>query len=102
MQSCDPTRIIGANMFFAFNTKYRKLTVFKARTRDGFTVSGTSIKDFDEDNSFSLTLRKPEDYLPIIASKTEKQIEKSLNELKTKRKSANGRINQDTILVRAL
>jgi len=102
MQSCDPTRIIGANMFFAFNTKYRKLTVFKARTRDGFTVSGTSIKDFDEDASFSLTLRKPEDYLPIIASKTEKQIEKSLNELKTKRKSANGRINQDTILVRAL
>ena len=79
-----------------------KRQVFKARTRDGFTVSGTSIKDFDEDNSFSLTLRKPEDYLPIIASKTEKQIEKALNELKTKRKPANGRINQDTILVRAL
>jgi hypothetical protein len=102
MQSCDPTRIIGANMFFAFNTKYRKLTVFKARTRDGFTVSGTSIKDFDEDNSFALTLRKPEDYLPIIASKTEKQIEKALDSLKTKRKPANGRINQDTILVRAI
>lgn len=102
MQSCDPTRIIGANTFFAFNTKYRRLTVFKARNRDGFTVSGTSIKDFDEDNSFALTLRKPQDYLPIIAAKTEKQIEKALNELKTKRKSANGRINQDTILIRAL
>lgn len=102
MQSCDPTRIIGANTFFAFNTKYRRLTVFKARTRDGFTVSGSTIKDFDEGTSFAITLRKPQDYLPIIASKTEKQIEKALNELKTKRKSANGRINQDTILVRAL
>jgi hypothetical protein len=102
MQSCDPTRIIGANTFFAFNTKYRRLTVFKARSRDGFTVSGTSIKDFDEKTSFALTLRKPQDYLPIIAAKTEKQIEKALNELKTKRKSANGRINQDTILIRAL
>ena len=102
MQSCDPTRIIGANTFFAFNTKYRKLTVFKARNRDGFTVSGSTIKDFDEDASFAITLRKPEDYLPIIAAKTEKQIEKALNELKTKRKSANGRINQDTILIRAL
>lgn len=102
MQSCDPTRIIGANTFFAFNTKYRRLTVFKARNRDGFTVSGSTIKDFDEDTSFALTLRKPQDYLPIIAAKTEKQIEKALNELKTKRKSANGRINQDTILIRAL
>lgn len=102
MRSCDPTRIIGANAFFIFNTKYRRLTVFKAKNRDGFTVSGTSIKDFDEDNSFSLTLRKPQDYLPIIAAKTERQIEKALDELKTKRKSANGRINQDTILIRAL
>ena len=102
MQSCDPTRIIGANTFFAFNTKYRRLTVFKARNRDGFTVSGSTIKDFNEDTSFALTLRKPQDYLPIIAAKTEKQIEKALNELKTKRKSANGRINQDTILIRAL
>lgn len=102
MRSCDPTRIIGANTFFIFNTKYRRLTVFKTKNRDGFSISGTSIKDFDEDNSFALTLRKPEDYLPIIATKTEKQIEKALDELKTKRKSANGRINQDTILVRAL
>ena len=100
--SCDPTRIIGANTFFAFNTKYRRLTVFKARNRDGFTVSGSTIKDFDEDTSFAITLRKPNDYLPTIASKTEKQIEKALKELKTKRKSANGRINQDTILIRAL
>ena len=102
IQSCDPTRIIGANKFFVFNTKYRRLTVFNAQGRDGFTVSGTSIKDFDETTSFALTLRKPEDYLPIIAARTEKQIEKALNELKTKRKSANGRINQDTILIRAL
>ena len=100
--SCDPTRIIGANTFFAFNTKYRRLTVFKARNRDGFTVTGSTIKDFDEDTSFAITLRKPNDYLPILASKTERQIEKALKELKTKRKSANGRINQDTILIRAL
>lgn len=101
MQSCDPTRIIGANKFIMFNTKYRKLTIFVARNRDGFTVSGSTLKDF-EDTSYSLTLRKPQDILPILVSKTEKQIEKALNELKTKRKSANGRINQDTILVRAL
>jgi len=102
IQSCDPIRIIGANTFFAFNTKYRRLMVFKAKGRDGFTVKGTSVKDFDETTSFCLTLRKPEELLPILATRTEKQIEKALEDLKTKRKSNNGRINQDTILIRAL
>ena len=102
IQSCDPTRIIGATKLFVFNVKYRRLTTFYSNGPNGFTVKGTTIKDFNEDLSYAVTLRKPEDYLPIIAAKTEKQIEKALKELKTKRKSANGRINQDTILIRAL
>ena len=102
IQSCDPTRIIGATKLFVFNVKYRRLTMFYSNGPNGFTVKGTTIKDFNEDLSYAITLRKPEDYLPIIAAKTEKQIEKALKELKTKRKSANGRINQETILIRAL
>ena len=102
IQSCDPTRIIGATKLFVFNVKYRRLTTFYSNGPNGFSVKGTTIKDFNEDLSYAITLRKPEDYLPIIAAKTEKQIEKALKELKTKRKSANGRINQETILIRAL
>ena len=102
IQSCDPTRIIGATKLFVFNVKYRRLTTFYANGPSGFTVKGTTIKDFNEDLSYAITLRKPEDYLPTIAAKTEKQIEKALKLIKTKRKSANGRINQDTILIRAL
>ena len=102
IQSCDPTRIIGATKLFTFNVKYRRLTVFYSNGPNGFTVSGTTVKDFNEELSYAITLRKPEDYLSIVAAKTEKQIEKALKELKTKRKSANGRINQDTILVRAI
>ena len=102
MQSCDPTRIVGAQTLFIFNTKYRKFTFFKAESRNGFTVSGSTLKGFDPKTSFSLTLRKPKEMLPIIASKTEKQIEKELTKLKTKRNPANGRINKDTILIRTL
>ena len=102
MQSCDPTRIVGADVFYAFNTKYRRATIFKAQSRDGFTISGSTLKGFDPDKSFSLTLRKPKDILPILASKTEKQIDKELSKIKTKRNSANGRINKDTILIKSL
>lgn len=102
IQSADPTRVIGANMVYFFNTKYRRLTVLKARTRDGFICAGSTFKDFDEENSFTLTLRKPKDFLPIIVAKTEKQITKALDNLTTKRVTAKGRINKDTLILRTL
>ncbi len=102
MQSCDPTRIVGAQKFFMFNTKYRKITVFTSSSRDGFTVQGSTLKGFDESQSYSLTLRKPKEFLPILSAKTERQIDKELSKLKTKRKPAKGRINKDTILIRTL
>lgn len=102
MQSCDPTRIVGAQKFFMFNTKYRKMTVFVSLGRDGFTVQGSTLKGFDESQSYSLTLRKPKEILPILSAKTERQIDKELSKLTTKRKPANGRINKDTILIRTI
>jgi len=102
MQSCDPTRIVGAQKFFMFNTKYRKMTVFTSLGRDGFTVQGSTLKGFDESKSYSLTLRKPKEILPILSAKTERQIDKELSKLTTKRKPANGRINKDTILIRTI
>ena len=102
IKSIDPVRIIGGNTLFVFNTKYRRLTIFNADGRTGFSVKGTTIEGFNKDSSYCMTLRKPQDALIIILTKTEKQIEKYLSELKTQRKPANGRINQDTILMKIL
>lgn len=102
VKSVDPIRIIGANQLFVFNTKYRRLTIFNADGRTGFTVKGTTIEGFNKDLSYCMTLRKPQDALMIVLTKTQKQIEKYLSELKTQRKPANGRINQDTILLKTL
>ena len=102
MQSCDPTRIVCAQTMFMFNTKYRKVTIFKAAGPDGFTVQGSTLKGFDETKSYSFTLRKPKEVLPILASKTERQVDKELSALKAKRNPAKGRINKDTILIRTL
>ncbi len=102
--SCDPVRVIGSETLIIFNTKYRRMTMFKSQGRNGLTVKGTTIQDFDEKSSYSLTLRKPQisKLLPILVSKTEKQIEKEINLIKTKRKPAKGRCNKDTVLLRTI
>ena len=100
VRSISPLSLPGARVFLAFNTKYRKLQVYISDSP--FTVKGTSLLGWNEEKSFSLTLRKPEDLLPIAVNKTEKQFMKAVDALSTKRGKVNGRMNKDTILLRTL
>lgn len=99
--SINPIKIIGSTKVYLFNEKYRKLTVLSTTDLFGLTVKGTTIRDYDEKNSFSLKIRKPEEILPIIVSKTERQITNVLKKLTTKKTSANGRVNDNTIILKA-
>ena len=82
--SIDPLLIVGARVVWAFNTKYKQLTEFVCRARDGFEVKGTSLQMTDPALSRKITLRKPQEFLPIIQSKTQKQISVAYNQLTTK------------------
>ena len=100
VQSVSPLNVPGANRVIVFNTKYRKLGVYFADSP--IEVKGTALKNWDEEKSFSTTLRKPEEILPLLVDKTEKQIMKVIDALTTKRGKVNGRMNKDTILLRTL
>ena len=51
--------------------------------------------------SRKITLRKPHEFLPIIQSKTQKQISVAYNQLTTKQSPrSDGRINKDTLIMR--
>ena len=100
LQSIDPVAIPFSQRAYVFNTKYRQLTVYCASTPDGLSVAGTTIKGFDPDKSLTLTLRKPEDILPLILSGTIRKIDNLLKTIKTKPKKSNGRINGNTILLK--
>ena len=100
--SVSPLGIVGAMKLFTFNTKTRKLCYYETTSTNGFEISGTSIKNFDPELSTSMTLRKPEDMLPIVLKKTPRQITKALEQLTTKPTQPNGRLNEDTILLRIL
>tara|TARA_B110000444_G_C18788585_1_gene571274 strand:+ start:299 stop:1501 length:1203 start_codon:yes stop_codon:yes gene_type:complete len=98
--SMSPSNIPGARRLYTFNIKYRRMTVYECSSTDGFTVKGTSIKGFDEKLSYSMSLRKPSDVISAVVTKTEKQLDKIIDTLTTKRKEANGRINDQTLILK--
>ena len=99
--SIQPAQIIGKSKLYVFNTKYRRITEYVTFDPKGFIVSGTTIKNFDKGASRTLTLRKPLDILPTVGKCTPRQLTKLLDEIKTKPAVPNGRLNEDTVLLRA-
>ena len=97
--SIDPINIIDASVLYLFNTKSRVLTVYK--TDGKLSMKGTTLQNFDDKESFSIKLRKPEEILPKVLKTTERRIDKMLSELKVKRSTPTGRINADTVILRA-
>lgn len=102
LDSVSPTRIPTSQRLYLFNTKTRGLSVYVASGAAGFEVKGTSLKGYDTSVSFTATLRKPKETLNGILSSTPKQLEKLLASLTVKKKPANGRINEQTIILKVI
>jgi hypothetical protein len=94
--SIPPEKIIGAQELWTYNTRYKHLTHYVARGRTGFSIKGTTLQDFDVDNSMAKVLRKPEEVLTKVLEKKKKILEG----LTTKPIEPTGRINENTILLR--
>jgi len=102
LTSIHPTQIVGARRVYLFNVKDRTLTELVSHLRDGFEVSGTTIKGIDTDQSRQTKLRKPDEFIPIVQKKTPNQIDKEWKKLTTKDSEPNGRVNKYTVIMRAL
>lgn len=100
LMSINPIQVPGSYRLFTFNVKTRTLTEYICGSTAGFEIKGTSISNFDQELSRSVKLRKPESFLPLILTKTAKQIDSEWSKLSTKSGTPNGRINADTILLR--
>ena len=106
--SIHPTEVVNANELWVYNTKTRKVGVYHARNkdprgmgRDGLTVKGTTIQDFDEDQSIQKTLRKPAEQIQNWTGKAKTKFAKAFEEVKTTPIKLNGRMNDNTIILRA-
>ena len=102
LASINPVVIPGKNKLWVYNTKQRTLAEYSTDSAHGFEVSGTTIKNFEDGSSRITKLRKPDDILPEILNRTERQIDKIWGTLTTKINKPTGRINKDCILLRVL
>ncbi len=98
--SIDPTKIVGANELWVFNTRYNVLAHYVADA-GGLSMKGTTLQNVS-DASRQKKLRKPSDVLPKITGSTAKAAERAFTSLKTKENNPNGRINECCIILRAV
>ena len=103
LASVNPLELIGAAEIWVFNTKTRKLGKYIAAEDAGvMTVKGSALIGYDEDKSVQKTLRKPEETLKEFKAAGNIKLRKFLEEIKTTDTKLSGRINEDTILLKAL
>ena len=101
IESIKPTEIVDAIQVWTYNDKTKILSVFNTLGK-GLSVKGSTIIGFDEKLSVSKTLRKPDVTLPRVIEGGKVALKKLMSELKTKEKKAKSRINNDTLIIRAI
>jgi hypothetical protein len=99
LKSIAPSNMVDATEVWVYNTKYRRVTVYKADV-GSLSVKGTTIVGFSVTESKQMTLRKPEDFFKGL-SIGKRALNAKLKTLTTKPAVPNGRINEETIILGA-
>lgn len=99
IKSISAASIVNAQELWVFNTKYRKVQVYRADDPKGLSVKGTSIIGWDVEKSGSKMMRKPEQ---IMAYPTmgKREINNAFKALTTMQQKVNGRINEECVLLK--
>ena len=100
--SINPVDIIDASEVWVFNVKTRKIGKYVAEEHATLQVKGTTLQFFDEKQSVAKTLRKPEQQLSDFNKSGKVQLRKFLDNIKGVETKLNGRINADTVILKAV
>jgi hypothetical protein len=98
--SVNPAEVIDATAIVVFNCKNRKLGIYYAEDHATIKVKGTTLQFFDEAKSLQKTVRKPQEILPHWKKITKHKLEPQFSYLKTTETKLNGRINEDTVILK--
>lgn len=98
--SIVPTQIVGAKELWVFNVKTRKIGKYVADDYKELSIKGSSIIGHNETKSIQKTLRKPETQLKDFKAAGKVALRTFLEDIKAVDIKLNGRINEDTILLK--
>lgn len=99
LTSEKPEKLVGCSEAWIYNTKYKKVQVYRAEGDGKMTVKGSSIIGYQVATSGAKTLRKPEQTKDFVAM-TKRTFDQAFKALKTKESAVNGRINQDCVILK--
>ena len=100
--SVNPLDIIDAKEVWVYNVKTRKLGKYVADEHATIQVKGTTLQFYDEKHSIQKTLRKPADTLKEFKKAGKVKLRKFMDEIKTTDIKLNGRLNNDTIILKCV
>lgn len=99
LTSVDPRDIIGASKLVVFNTKLRKMSIYESQSSEGFSVRGSTLLNISK--ASSKTVRKPGPFLKSMGDGI-RSITNHYDALKAKESEPTPRLNQFTIIIKAI
>ena len=93
IESLSPARIVGSQEALLYNAKYRTLIRYVAEPGKTLTVSGSSVRNWDQTKSTSKTVRKPKETLLV------KDVWAAYDLVKTTAKTPNSRVNEEVLIL---
>ena len=101
LASVPPEQVVGAQELWAYNTKYKTLSVFRAIDRGGLEVKRSSIVNYDEKTTGTYrTGRQADKIVQSVMSGGKIILRKVTDDLKAA--TLQDRINENTILLRVI
>lgn len=100
LKSVIPTSLVEATEIWTYDTKYRKLAVYKAPNNSKLEIKGTKILGYDIIESIQVMLRKPDEFFKNTQI-AKRALASGIKTVKTKTVTPNGRLGDDTILLAA-
>lgn len=100
VKSVEPKSIPGSSAVAVWNKKYRMLGLYVAVDGKELAVKGSTILNFDEDLSISKKIRKPNEHVAKSVSLTKAQFKKNLDGVTSKPCKMNGRLNNETVILK--
>lgn len=96
----EPYKIKGATSLWVINCNTNQITNYVTDSRDGFSVKGTTLLNYDTEKSKSKRFRKSEDAIDIIMKGGKLKMRKLFESNRNKFLDVNGRFNEHTLILK--
>lgn len=102
IKSIQPVEIIGASQVWIYNTKYKRLAVYRTESKEGIQIKGSTLQNYDPEMCEQRSIKKPTEVIAKVRDGGKLALRKLLSEMKTGEYPVTGRINDECLIIRSI